>query len=180
MTSPGRIDHFRPKGAVRQSKGSDRVHPGYYWLAYQWDNLVFACEDCNLKKSDYFPLEDPGHRARNHLDDLDRESPLLLNPYVETDPGAHLTFDGSACQPRTARGRMTVTSLKLNRPILQEERLRLLRVLECLCDVVRDPNTCDTLRRRTRLTVDSLARPDAPYSAMARDYLSAVNAEIEN
>ena len=175
----GQIDHFRPKGAIRQSQGS-RVHPGYYWLAYRWDNLVLACEDCNLKKSDYFPIEDPGQRARNHVDDLDRESPLLLNPYVETDPGEHLTFDGSACQPRTARGRMTVTLLKLNRPILQEERLCLLRLLEYLCAVVRDPNTCNTLRRRTRLMVDSLAQPDAPHSAMARDYLSAVNAEIEN
>ncbi len=36
-TSAGRIDHFRPQGAVRQSRNSDRTHPGYYWLAYGWD-----------------------------------------------------------------------------------------------------------------------------------------------
>ena len=160
-TSPGRIDHFRPKGAVRQSKGSDRVHPGYYWLAYRWDNLLLACEDCNLKKSDCFPLEDPGQRAGNHLERLDREAPLLLNPYVETDPGAHLTFDGSACRPTTARGRETVTLLELNRPILQEERQRVLGILECLCAVVRDPNRRDALGRDTTrlLQLGGIVRP---------------------
>ena len=110
-TSAGRIDHFRPKGAVRQGKGSDRLYPGYYWLAYRWDNLVLACDECNLKKSDYFPLEDPGQRARSHLDPLDREAPLLLNPYRETNPGEHLAFAGSACRPETERGRATVRTV---------------------------------------------------------------------
>lgn len=176
-TSPGRIDHFRPKGGVRQHKADDRIHPGYYWLAYRWDNLMLACEDCNLKKSDYFPLENPEQRARNHRESLNRESPLLLNPYVDTDPSVHLTFDGSACQPRTERGRLTVTLLELNRPILQEERQRVFSVLECLCDIVRDPNGCDTLRRDASRLVASYARPRAPYSAMTRDYLSAIDVE---
>ena len=173
----GRIDHFRPKGAIRQSKGSNRVHPGYYWLAYQWDNLLLACEDCNLKKSDCFPLEDPGQRARNHLDHLDREAPLLLNPYEEADPGEHLTFDGSACHPRTAMGRETVTLLELNRPILQDERQNVLNTLAFLGAVARDPEQSDTLRRQASDAMDSLARPDAAYTAMVRDCLSVVDAE---
>ena len=176
-TSPGRIDHFRPKGRVRQHKAGDKIYPGYYWLAYRWDNLVFACEDCNRMKSDYFPLKDPEQRARNHLEPLNRESPLLLNPYVDTDSGEHITFFGSACQPRTERGRVTVTLLKLNRPILQEQRQRTLSILECLCAVVRDPNTCETLSHNVRCTVDSFARCEAPYSAMARVYLSAIDVE---
>ena len=179
-TSAGRIDHFRPKGSVRQSKGSDRIYPGYYWLAYRWDNLVLACEKCNLNKSDYFPLEDPGQRARNHQDPLDRESPLLLNPYIETVPSEHLTFVGSVCHSGTERGRVTVAVLGLNRPELQEERKRVLDVLECLCHVVSDPNRGDTLCIEASRMVDSHARPDASYSAMARDYLSAIDAENEN
>ena len=179
-TSAGRIDHFRPKGAVSQDKGSDKLHPGYYWLAYRWDNLVLACEKCNGKKSYYFPLEDPGQRARNHLYHLDRESPLLLNPYVETELSEHLTFDGSACEPGTERGRVTVTVLGLNRPELQDDRQRLLNLLATLCTVVRDLEGRDTLCRNARRTIDSFARPDAPYSAMARDYLIAVDEETEN
>ena len=176
-TSPGRIDHYRPKGAVRQSEESARVRPGYYWLAYGWDNLVLACEDCNRKKSDLFPLEDTERRARNHLDRLDLEAPLLLNPYVEMNPDAHLTFVGPACHPRTTRGRITATLLELNRPMLQEERQRILSDLECLWIVVRDPNTRDALRHTARDRVDALARPDSPYSSMVRDYLRAVEAE---
>ena len=173
-TSPGRIDHFRPKGRVRQRKGGDEIHPGYYWLAYDWDNLVFACEDCNNKKSDYFPLEDPEQRARNHLEPISRESPLLLNPYVDPDPSRHLTFDGAACRPITKKGRVTVSLLKLNRLKLQEARQRKLSILEHLCAVARDPDTRDTLRRDTRCLVDSFARCDARFSGMARDYLSAI------
>lgn len=57
----GDIEHFRPKGG------------GYYWLAADWDNLLFACPFCNqththeladngkatevvLGKKDQFPL----------------------------------------------------------------------------------------------------------------------------
>ena len=179
-TSAGRIDHFRPKRAVRQGKGSDRIYPGYYWLAYRWDNLVLACEACNLKKSDYFPLEDPGQRARSHLDPLDREVPLLLNPCVETDPGEHLKFDGSACRPETERGRVTVKLLGLNRPELQEERQYVLNMLANLCSVAGHPDEPDALRRKAKDAMASFARPDARYSAMARDYLSAIDAEIDD
>lgn len=171
----GRIDHFRPKGAVRQSKGSGRLRPGYYWLAYRWDNLVLACEDCNLKKSDCFPLEDPGRRARSHLDSLDREAPSLLNPYVEANPREHLAFEGSACRPETERGRVTVALLGLNRPGLQAERQEVVDMLAHLSTVARHPDVPDTLRRNAREMMDSFARADARHSAMARDYLSGTD-----
>ena len=179
-TSAGRIDHFRPKVAVRQDKMSNKLYPGYYWLAYRWDNLVLACETCNLKKSDYFPLEEPGQRARNHLDSLDMESPLLLNPYVETELSVHLTFDGSACEPRTERGRVTISVLGLNRPKLQEERQRVLNLLASLRTVLRDPDGGHTFRRKARLAIDLFVRSDDPYSAMARDYLTTVGEETDN
>lgn len=179
-TSALRIDHFRPKGAARQQKGSARVYPGYFWLAYRWDNLVFACDDCNLKKSDYFPLDDPGQRARSHLDPLAREAPLLLNPYVETNPSEHLTFDGSACRPETEHGRATVAILGLNRPKLQEERQYVLSTLARLCTVARHPDSPDTLRREAREAMDAFARRDARYSAMVREYLSVVDAQTDD
>ncbi len=177
-TSPGRIDHFRPKGAVRQCKGSDRIYPGYYWLAYRWDNLLFACEDCNLKKSDCFPLADPEQRALSHCVPPERESPLLLNPYADAEPGEHITFDGSACRPRTARGRETVTLLELNRPILQDDRQSVLNTLSVLCDVARHPGVRGTLRQRARAQTTAYTRPDARHSAMACEYVSAINADV--
>jgi hypothetical protein len=53
---PGAVEHFRPKGAVsdedfnvvRIGSGANQInHPGYYWLAYEWLNLLPACYDCN-------------------------------------------------------------------------------------------------------------------------------------
>ena len=63
----GDIEHFRPKGG------------GYYWLAADWDNLLFACPFCNQTythaftvngevkelvqgKRDQFPLSDESRR----------------------------------------------------------------------------------------------------------------------
>ena len=42
------VDHYRPKARVY---GRDD-HPGYYWLAYEWDNLLPACKHCNQLRSD--------------------------------------------------------------------------------------------------------------------------------
>ena len=48
-TSPGAVEHFRPKGAAKQESGSPTQYPGYYWLAYSWGNLLVSCETCNYE-----------------------------------------------------------------------------------------------------------------------------------
>jgi len=45
-------EHYRPKGEVTEwdEAGEVRrkvVHPGYYWLAYEWQNILLACTKCN-------------------------------------------------------------------------------------------------------------------------------------
>jgi hypothetical protein len=54
----GDVEHFRPKAGVRQ-KASDKLQrPGYYWLAYEWRNLLLSCQLCNQRyKENLFPLE---------------------------------------------------------------------------------------------------------------------------
>src|SRR5438876_929518 len=39
----GDVEHYRPKGTV--GAGRFRIRPGYYWLAYTWANLYYACAD---------------------------------------------------------------------------------------------------------------------------------------
>src|SRR5262249_38675962 len=57
VSQPGDVEHFRPKGRVvddnfkpirvqHPTKG-EIEHPGYYWLAYEWKNLLPSCADCN-------------------------------------------------------------------------------------------------------------------------------------
>jgi len=133
---PGHAEHFRPKGrvdvrdpgtgrsvpaSVEWPDGNVATHPGYFWLAYHWKNLLPACQACNSGrgKQNQFPLP-PAHqptlvaklteaeakrlaaRARKSMkykqryyldpDALDElESPRILNPYVE-DPRRHLRF----------------------------------------------------------------------------------------
>lgn len=40
----GDIEHFRPKGKIQEASPSK---PGYFWLASEWENLLFACPYCN-------------------------------------------------------------------------------------------------------------------------------------
>lgn len=64
----GDVEHFRPKAAYRADSGHPLRRPGYYWLAYDWSNLVFACELCNRRhKANLFPLADETRRAGRGL-----------------------------------------------------------------------------------------------------------------
>jgi uncharacterized protein (TIGR02646 family) len=58
----GDIEHFRPKGGYNNGAGQPLTTPGYYWLAADWNNLLFACPFCNQtnthKISDNGKIED--------------------------------------------------------------------------------------------------------------------------
>jgi uncharacterized protein (TIGR02646 family) len=45
-SGPGAVEHYRPKGRVRECPD----HPGYWWLAMKWTNLVPSCTDCNSNR----------------------------------------------------------------------------------------------------------------------------------
>jgi uncharacterized protein (TIGR02646 family) len=80
------VEHFRPKKGVCQDTERDMLKPGYYWLAYDWENLFLCCRSCNQRfKRSYFPLVDAGQRARSHNDDPSQESPLFIHP-EQDDP----------------------------------------------------------------------------------------------
>lgn len=98
------VEHFRPKGNVAERPD----HPGYYWLAYTWENLYPSCASCNQKrqdkplwddpvtgasegKADQFPVEDEAHRAMGPRDDLTLERPFLLDPCGD-DPEAAFVY----------------------------------------------------------------------------------------
>lgn len=76
------VEHFRPKAEVEEAQD----HPGYWWLAYNWENLLIACKRCNQKyKRSKFPLKDESKRAYMEDSDLDEEEPIMINPLKE-DP----------------------------------------------------------------------------------------------
>ncbi|MGZ4162602.1 MAG: hypothetical protein ACXVDB_00830 [Tumebacillaceae bacterium] len=100
------VEHFRPKGAYQQSRGPGSVKkPGYYWLAWNWNNLFTSCKECNqvrtrlvyggkkvmVGKGNLFPLSNKTYRALNPSISILQEDPLLLNP-CKDDPEEHLEY----------------------------------------------------------------------------------------
>jgi len=103
---PGDMEHFRPKKEVRdidneivmiETNNGGEAHPGYYWLAYDWRNLLPSCRDCNsitkkktqgrrIGKGNRFPVKDFRATLRG---EEDREEPLLVNPVLQK-PEEHL------------------------------------------------------------------------------------------
>ena len=132
------VDHYRPKAALKQ----DEEHAGYYWLAYEWSNLVPICNTCNGPgaKGTSFPLLPEGSRLwepelnREGLPESSccnllaleaREQPALLHPFKDKFE-RHLFFnpDGSPVD-RDERGYQTIKTCKLDRDYLVIERKKI-------------------------------------------------------
>lgn len=99
------IDHFRPKGRVREVDNNSLIatggkSPGYWWLAFEPKNFRLACMHANQRRVDekteggkwnYFPVQ--GNRApeKTKLRSI-RETVLPLDPCSAIDM-ALLWFD---------------------------------------------------------------------------------------
>ena len=76
------VEHFRPKVEVEEAED----HPGYWWLAYSWRNLLIACKICSQEyEKSKFPLKPGSKRACEENSALDEEKPILIN-LLEEDP----------------------------------------------------------------------------------------------
>lgn len=130
------VEHFRPACGVRQapSQKKDKL-PGYYWLAYRWENLLLSCHDCNsIFKRTFFPLANPRERARSHHNDVTGERPLLVDPAIQ-DPRDHIRFDDDLPKGITRQGRTTIDRIGLRREELREDRLSLLHQIDTYCSI---------------------------------------------
>lgn len=132
--SSGDVEHFRPKAGFRQDERHRLERPGYYWLAYDWHNLLFCCELCNRRhKGNLFPVDNPAARARDHNGLAEQESALFINPAAE-DPEQFISFREEIPIPLAAnpRGDATIRALGLNRKDLNDDRLRHLIIIRLL------------------------------------------------
>lgn len=116
----GDIEHWRPKRAVSDVDGNPVDHPGYYWLAYDWKNLLLSCITCNRKwKRTRFPVN--GDHASQPGGEQ-AEEPLLLNPLWD-DPEQHFYVDRSGVMiAKTDRGHVCIAVCGLNREELVTAR----------------------------------------------------------
>jgi hypothetical protein len=156
-----------------------RGRPGYYWLAYEWSNLLFCCQVCNQRfKRNLFPLENRARRAATHRHDPALERPLFLHPAID-EPADFLDFreEYLFAVGGNRRGEITLRVLGLNREDLAERRRDLLGYLKLLLDmreffveeIAREP-TATLISHLTKIDAD-LRRSvleTAEYAAMAR------------
>lgn len=178
--SYGAVEHYRPKAGYKQKKGDSLKRPGYYWLAYDWDNLFFCCQLCNEQfKQNHFPLKDGRRRARSHAQTIADEEPLLLYP-ARPDLDAHFAFRQERIVGTTDEGKTTVRVLGLKRTALTEARSRRLQTLRGLLrvrDLLRERIVAaSTAALRTELakvesTLQESKADTAEYAAMARAFL---------
>ena len=176
------IEHFRPKTAIRDEQGSPHQYPGYFWLAYQWDNLLMCNPKVNSFKSDLFPLHNPIDRARSIDDPLEKESPVLIDPAHE-DPRKHIRFSRDAPFGISDRGKKTIALLSLRAPCLRDKRMEILRRLDALLNIKKlvlhimanptDAAEFENCLKDNESSLKEAVKPTAEFSSMAMDLLAA-------
>ncbi|WP_139958221.1 HNH endonuclease family protein [Flavicella sediminum] len=136
------IEHYRPKKKVSE----DNMHEGYYWLCYEWTNLLPACVKCNREGAKHFKFPVIGTRVTHpsflpdnnlNLEDnkaqnnpLLTENPYLLHPEID-NPEDFFDFfldpNGEGIRIRGIdnddRGKKTIEICRLNRQELRLERV---------------------------------------------------------
>jgi uncharacterized protein (TIGR02646 family) len=118
----GDVEHFRPKAGYATTPSGRLNRPGYYWLAYDWQNLFFSCQICNQQyKRNYLPLDDEAQRARNHLFDHQVETLAILHPATD-NPADHLTFNQHVISDITPKGKKSIKGFGLDRTKLNRVR----------------------------------------------------------
>jgi len=176
----GDVEHYRPKTKYKAADGQ-KEHDGYHWLAYDWDNLLFSCSECNRScKRTLFPLYDEGQRDIGHQN-IANEQPLLVNPAFER-PEDFIGWRGEIAVAVGStpydiqKGETTISVLKLNdRPDLKARRLEVLKDYKQLHSILELCSRVGTvpaeIQEAKRLLEDKLAdmtRGDKEFAGMLR------------
>ena len=177
--SYGDVEHFRPKKAYKKLNSKTLTYPGYYWLAYDWTNLMLSCEKCNRSyKGNLFPLTNEATRKpyHNHPNSLLDEDCLLINPNYE-DPGIFITFKEEVPIPvaGSLKGKKTIDAFQLER--MNNSRFEHLLMLElALIFTEIDPTNdnqvnlaVETFKVSRDIVMDKIAKANMLYNSVAKD-----------
>lgn len=105
------VEHFRPKAAYSSDFKGKSMYPGYFWLAYDWDNLFLACQVCNqIFKNDFFPIEEENTRAQLNDFNIENENSLFVHPSKD-EPEAEIEYRESIPYGKTEKGKKTIAYL---------------------------------------------------------------------
>ncbi len=145
----GHVEHYRPKKRLHGAG-----HDGYWWRAFDWENLRLAHPTVNRRKTDYltgkragkgsyFPLRDEARRAKSRADEANEE-PVLLDPVIPTDTRL-ICFSGESGAPRPTyskeqnewfheRAEQSIDYFHLDEASWNVKRADLMAEVRVLCD----------------------------------------------
>ena len=174
------VEHFRPKARIKENP----EHPGYWWLAYNWDNLLIACKKCNNKKGSQFPLKNENKRAREY-EEIEKENPLLINPLIENpeDLIEYYIPPEDSAKPiimieaigKCERAEKTIKDLTgINSKELLLERAKCFKdyclLIKCLCLLSSNPHIKKEIHKR----IKSYKKSSSQFAGFARFYFNRV------
>lgn len=186
-TQIGDLEHYRPKGMVRESAD----HPGYWWLANDWDNLLVACSNCNRKskqvitksvssftgKMNHFPLRDESKRAFSPKDNLSDEEPVILNPCVDNPEDHFMYTDQGVIVSKTDRGKVSIMLLGLNRvPLVlaREKAINTIKAIIFRINSLLKENLKDEGFLKSEIqTLKNMTASSEEYAGLKRQYILA-------
>lgn len=175
------VDHFRPKGEVKDLEGNS--YEGYWWLAFNWKNYRLVGAAMNVPKSSKFPVRENTDWACGPDDDIDDESPYLLDPTCPEDP-CLLSFDEQgkaiAAEPQygwhNERADVSIKILNLNFDSLKRGRKRVwhscryqaLEVLSCKDSIKRADSGSKKQKLRDGVAaLKAMVNCEAEFSSVA-------------
>jgi hypothetical protein len=181
----GEGEHYRPKKRISfRENGRLRVldvprNDGYFWLMYDWRNLVPSCQDCNNRKVDQFPAKkhmlDPALDS-DQLDTL--EHPFLLNPYRD-DPSKHIRFGKfGIVAPIDDIGRATIEVLGLDRESLTERRREKQELAHTALKFALIQYIGNQISLTNNPDLQRYMESGAEFSAAVRDFIENAYAEL--
>lgn len=172
------IDHFRPKTETAESG-----NPGYWWLAYDWNNLFFSCKACNKTKSSRFPLV-TGKRVRIPSVNINTERPSLPHP-IDEEPEGYIGYKWDESSPseqtrpygkdKDGRGEKSIQILGLDRPDLISEQSRSLLTLDAVVEkyYAGEHNGIQELRKKAIADIRKFTTPQNEFAGLKRAFFRA-------
>lgn len=194
VTGFGDVEHYRPKAEVRdlpkdradlgthvlhtatpcgRTRGTLVAVVGYWWLAYTWENWLFACTLCNQTyKANFWPVcESPRVAHAEHCEH--HETPLLLSPFDGPNPVKALAYsrDGLISErDRSPWGTATIDTCGLDRFELAQERGKIARMVFAYLEALENPEATPTEQRKCEILdqIEKLGRASEPHAGMVR------------
>jgi hypothetical protein len=187
----GHVEHYRPKKRLHGAG-----HNGYWWKAFDWENLRLAHPTVNRRKTDYlsgkrvgkgsyFPIRDEACRANSRAEETN-EDPVLLDPVVPTDTRLIcFSEDSGAPNPRYSkeqnewlyrRAEESIDYYHLDEGTWNKERADRMAIVRKLCEqlealAVKQPRDEDGYNEK----IDEIVAYISPFAEFSSACLQVVH-----